>query len=279
MSKRSYESYADWLSTSRRPVSLVDLVEVSDVTADVPQPSKRFVRAALRERNDMIAHRRHLEADRDRLLNGVRDVDDALARLDAGLKVLDQLLGGPAQGNQTRTTSSARAADGLAADDDGGTGKTRHVLSGLTVREVAVQVLLGQPEYIEAIHYRRWYELLGDASYQVAGKDPLAVFLTQLTRSPVIRKSTEPGIYELDRQAPLRLRQLERLNGELQELRLPCSIDPGESGISRARRHELNVTIGQTERALDEALRVLRRDSPPQAPPEAAEPQLGRAEG
>ncbi len=147
----------------------------------------------------------------------------------------------------------------------------RQVLSGPAIREVAVQVLLRQPEYIEALHYRRWYELVRDAGYAVAGKDPLAVFLTQLTRSPAIQKSTETGIYELDRQAPLRLRQqLERLNAELKELRSPVSTGPAELDADRARRHELNVAIGQTERALDEALRVLRRDGLPQERSEVA---------
>ena len=93
------------------------------------------------------------------------------------------------------------------------------------------------------------------------GRTPLAVFLTQITRSPVIRKSTESGVYELDRQAPLRLRQrLERLNAELREVRTDVTPDPSELETARTRRHELNVSISQIERALEEALRVLRRD-------------------
>jgi hypothetical protein len=168
------------------------------------------------------------------------------------------------------------------ADDESRRGRhdeveARRVLSGPAVREMAIQVLLGQPEYIEALHYREWYLLLQNAGYAVAGKDPLAVFLTQLTRSPAVRKSTESGIYELDRQAHLRLRQrLERLNAELKELRVPVSPERGESEHTRARRHELNVAIGQTERALDEALRVLRRDPPPRVQPEADEPLASR---
>ena len=44
------------------------------------------------------------------------------------------------------------------------------------------------------------------AGHEIAGKDPLAVFLTQLSRSPVIRKGTRAGVYELDPTAPQRLR-------------------------------------------------------------------------
>jgi hypothetical protein len=169
------------------------------------------------------------------------------------------MLGTPRDAS-AETGDAPAPESGLAADLPG-TVEDRHILSGPAIRETAVQVLLRQPEYIEALHYRRWYELLRQAGYAVAGKDPLAVFLTQITRSPVIRKSTESGVYELDRQAPLRLRQrLERLNAELREVRTGVTHDPSELETTRARRHELNVSISQIERALEEALRVLRRD-------------------
>ena len=236
------------------------------MSPQIPEPSRRFLRAATRERDDLVVHRRRVEADRDRLLDEVRRADEALAALDERLQVLHHMLGNGDQAPEPSREAPARRTGSAderrrAADDVAG----RRVLSGPAIREVAVQVLLRQPEYIEAFHYRRWYELLREAGYAVAGKDPLAVFLTQLTRSPAVRKSTESGIYELDRQAPLRLRQrLERLNAELQELRSRTSTEPGEFETARARRHELSVAIGQTERALDEALRVLRRDTPPQ---------------
>ena len=52
----------------------------------------------------------------------------------------------------------------------------------------------------------------------VAGKDPLAVFLTQLSRSPAVRKGAQPGVYELDRQAPARLRAtLDDLHEQLRD--------------------------------------------------------------
>jgi hypothetical protein len=120
-------------------------------------------------------------------------------------------------------------------------------------------VVIGQPQRIEALHYRRWYDLLQEAGYAVAGKDPVAVFLTQVTRSPVVRKATKPGVYEVDRQAPLRIRQrLDRLQTELRELAATPSA-PVDLGAVRARRHELDLEISQHERALEEALRVLSR--------------------
>jgi hypothetical protein len=225
----------------------------------VPHPSKRFIRAAQSEWDDLMAHRARLEQDRTRLLDEVRQADEAMADLDDRLRVLDQMVGTRRDANAE--TGDAPAPESGLASDLPATAEEWHVLSGPAIRETAVRVLLGQPEYIEALHYRRWYELLRQAGYAVAGKDPLAVFLTQITRSPVIRKSTESGVYELDRQAPLCLRQrLERLNDELREVPAPVMPDPSELETARARRHELNMSISQLERALEEALRVLRRD-------------------
>ena len=56
------------------------------------------------------------------------------------------------------------------------------------------------------MHYREWYELLERAGHEIAGKDPLAVFLTQISRSPAVRRGARAGIYELDRGAFHRLR-------------------------------------------------------------------------
>ncbi len=240
------------------------------MSPNVPQPSKRFLRVAVVERNDVIAHRQRLSDKRDRLVEELQGLDEALGTLDERLRVLNQMVGDPTVGdptdNEQRSRTPERVAEPDGAATQAGDGLARHVLSGPAIREVAVQVLLKQPEYIEALHYRRWFELLRAAGYAVAGKNPAAVFLTQLTRSPVVRKSTESGVYALDRQAPLRLRQrLDRLKADLEELRSAPSHAARGAEDTRERRHELTVTISQTERALDEALRVLRRD------PDAAE--------
>jgi hypothetical protein len=157
------------------------------------------------------------------------------------------------------------------------------VLRGPAIREAAVRVLIAQAGPIEALHYRQWYELLLEAGFRVAGKDPLAVFLTQLSRSPLVRKASAPGVYEVDRQAPQRIRQrLDRLQAELREVTVgaPGPIgtagqtatgNPIELGAIRARRHELDLAISQQERALEESLRVLRGDPVDVAAPGAAE--------
>jgi hypothetical protein len=231
------------------------------MSISLPNPSARLRRAAAAERTDLDRVRERLTRERDRLVAQLRQVDDALAVVDQRLAILAPLIGMPQAGASdggvlelaTPSTPPTDAPASGPAED------ARRVLRGPDIREVAVEVLLAQPGHIEALHYRRWYELLLQAGYAVAGKDPLAVFLTQVSRSPVVRKATKPGVYEVDRHAPLRIRQrLERLQGELREVTVSPQ-RPVELAAVRARRHELDLAISQQERALDEATRVFRR--------------------
>jgi hypothetical protein len=105
------------------------------------------------------------------------------------------------------------------------------------------------------MHYRDWYALVEERGLVVAGKDPLAVFLTQLGRSPAVRRGVEAGVYELDRHAGARHRtRLEALQRELRELTLAGG---GDLAAIRARRQQLSVEIGRVERAVEEIARVL----------------------
>lgn len=231
------------------------------MTVPLPTPSRRLLRAAAAEHAELARHRDRLARRRDELLADLRRLDEALDGVDRRLSVLAQLseaTGGAGDPAETAPETTSEASPSEAPSPD----KARRILRGPAIREVAVRVLIEQPEQIDALHYRRWYELVRDAGYAVAGKDPLAVFLTQVTRSPVVRKSSEPGVYEVDRQAPLRIRhRLERLQAELREVALSPDA-PVELGAVRARRHELDLAISQQERALEETLRVLSRQEP-----------------
>ena len=124
---------------------------------------------------------------------------------------------------------------------------------------------------IEALHYRDWYDLLASRGYSVAGKNGLAVFLTQLSRSPAVRKGTQAGVDELDRSAPLRVsRELERLQSELRDL---AGRTPGTTDLSevRARREQLTSAISQNEKALKgHSASLLASKSPRWKPPRSA---------
>jgi hypothetical protein len=229
------------------------------MSVSLPRPSTRLLRAAEAEQAGLAGHRERLTERRRELLAELRQVDDALTVVDERLAALGRLTGVPTRvagaAGQTETVDAEPKDGADAADPD------RELLRGPAIREAAVRVVISQPERIEALHYRRWFGLLQEAGYAVAGKDPVAVFLTQVTRSPVVRKATEPGVYEVDRQAPLRIRQrLERLQGELRELAAAPSA-PFDLAAIRARRRELDLEISQHERALEEALRVLSPDT------------------
>jgi hypothetical protein len=231
------------------------------MSVSLPQPSSRLLRAASAEQDDLVRHRERLTRERTRLLGELRALDEALAASDRRLEMLAQLVGPPPAGGPDRAPAELPAGGHIPADARDDAGRDRPAqpsLRGPAIREAAVRVLIAQPEQIEAVHYRRWYELLIEAGHTVAGKDPLAVFLTQLSRSPVVRKASAPGVYELDRHAPDRLRQrLDRLQAELREVTITAP-GPIELGAIRARRHELDLAITQLERSLEEALRVLR---------------------
>jgi hypothetical protein len=111
----------------------------------------------------------------------------------------------------------------------------------------------------EAVHYRTWFELLTSQGYTPAGKDPLATFLTQLSRSPLVRRTTSAGMYELDLNfAETAHRRLDHLRVELSQAQnLPSDASIQDIDTARERRAALTADIEATERALEEARRSL----------------------
>lgn len=71
-------------------------------------------------------------------------------------------------------------------------------LRGHRLQEIAVQLLREKKGVGAVVHYRDWYDLLVDAGARVAGKDPVATFLTQVARAPSV-ESVRPrsGLYRL----------------------------------------------------------------------------------
>jgi septal ring factor EnvC (AmiA/AmiB activator) len=195
------------------------------------RPSDRLVRAVAAERADLERRRAQLTSEADELRAALSRIERGLTEIDAQCALLDRL--------------APQAETSVPASE-----QPRGSLRGPAIRAAAVEVLVARGE--QAMHYRDWYEVLVRAGHEVAGKDPLAVFLTQLGRSPVIRRTGKPGTYALDRAAPEALRtRLDRLHRELKEL------TGDDLTAIRARRQAITKQIADTEKAIDEAVRVL----------------------
>jgi hypothetical protein len=71
-------------------------------------------------------------------------------------------------------------------------------LRGKRLREIAIEVLRQSSFAEQTIHYRDWYELVLAAGVRVAGKDPIATFLTQVARAEgVVSLGRRSGLYRL----------------------------------------------------------------------------------
>jgi hypothetical protein len=211
-----------------------------------PTPSARLVRAAAAERAEVRRHRERLVDARARLRDELASIEASLRELDERDALLDRLTGPDEAVAAAPAEAASRPADATA---------TR--LRGPAIRRAAVEVLLAHPDRPQALHYRAWFDALAAAGYEVLGKDPLAVFLTQLGRSPVVRRGTQSGVYELDPGAPRRLRdELEALHAELRGIAATPTATADLTAI-RAHRAALTTQITQVEKALEEAEAVL----------------------
>jgi hypothetical protein len=71
-------------------------------------------------------------------------------------------------------------------------------LRGQRLREVAIGILRNELGAGESIHYRDWFRLVRGAGHRVAGKDPMATFLTQVSRSDAVEPmGARSGRYRL----------------------------------------------------------------------------------
>jgi hypothetical protein len=59
-------------------------------------------------------------------------------------------------------------------------------LRGQRLREVAVEILVRHHVPGDEVHYREWYELMAAEGLAIAGKDPVATFLAQVSRSDAV---------------------------------------------------------------------------------------------
>jgi len=224
--------------------------------AETWTPSRRMQAAAAAERERVERELARLAARENELAAELAAVQTARAELEHQRHVLNHFVH---EHQPTRTPgTAARRLRALPAPEPGPTNGAT-VLRGARIREAAVRVLAANAPAEAPVHYRDWFELLTAQGFMPAGKDPLATFLTQIGRSPLVQRTTSQGMYVLDLKFPQRARErIARLSADLaatQELSPNATVE--EIAAARERRAQLTAELQETERHLEEALRAL----------------------
>lgn len=199
-----------------------------------------------------MLERARLERARQRIERRRETLREELARLAGELdaladraRLLAELVDDPSDSSAASDTSSSN-------------GHRRPTLKGAAIRERAARRFFVTHGSGKAMHYRRWFELLLEEGVEVGGKDPMATFLTNLNRSPVVVRGSEPGTYAIDLDAPSRLhKDLSERQAELRDLSevIARQVTPAEE--LRAHRTALNSDIRRLQGLISEAARVL----------------------
>lgn len=199
------------------------------------------------------AERRRIDRELGRIQRRLAKLEREAAtlrveRLQLGerLQVLNLLARDPDMSQRTRAALAQEVGPGV-------------LLRGVHIRELGVRVLMQTPRASRPIHYRDWYRLLTERGIRVSGRDPEASFLTQISRSPVVKRSTEQGVYYIDFNFPGWARQqLELKRAELTEtFTSPASTMLADLDSAERHRTILAREIRHLERELREALRSL----------------------
>lgn len=146
----------------------------------MPSPSalSAELRAAADAERALVMERvRSLTEQSRRMHDMATAVDDDLASAQRLLCQLDEMLGLAPQLSITH------------ADD---------VLRGQHLRDVAIQTLKAHRGEGVSMHYREWYDLVVQDGHRIVGKDPVASFLTQVSRAPEVESvGRRSGLYRL----------------------------------------------------------------------------------
>ena len=143
--------------------------------------SEAFAATAREEADRLRARALEVRARAERWLQRGQELLGEAERFESRVRELDEMLG---RAPQLRVDLQTPA------------------LQGQQLREAALQILADRIGMRQPIHYRDWYRLLTEAGHVAGGKDPLATFLTQITRSPVVQRvDGKSGIYEIDPKA------------------------------------------------------------------------------
>lgn len=225
-------------------------------------PSKRLRSAALAERERLRRDLERTERRTSALRAELADAEHTASDIRRQLALLAQLA------HDGERDSAFPVQRGLRAVEPAHEAPTpdyqtppQGYLRGGDIRVAAVRILASTEKPTKPVHYAEWYDLLTQAGYGVAGRDPQATFLTQIGRSPVVNHTGERGFYALDLDAPRRLsEQLHALHAEL------IGLHQGQQTIEeiatvRDRRAELTSEYAKIERELEEAAMSLGLDT------------------
>jgi hypothetical protein len=151
------------------------------VADDAVDFSEAFATTAREEAERLRVRALELRARGERWVERGEEALSEAARLETRVRELDEMLGRAPQMRLDLQTEALR---------------------GQRLREAALAVVVEQVGTKKPIHYREWYRLLTDRGLVAAGKDPVATFLTQITRSPLIeRVEGKGGVYKVDPRA------------------------------------------------------------------------------
>jgi hypothetical protein len=229
--------------------------------AETWTPSRRLQSAAAAERDRIARELARLAARERELAAELAAVQATRADLEEQRHALDRFAAGP------DAPPAARPAGGrlrAVAPAHPGAGGAATVLRGARIRETAVRVLTAHAQPGAPVHYRDWFALVAAQGFLPAGKDPVATFLTQIGRSPVVRRTSTPGVYVVDPEVPRHARaRLAELAAELSGTEaLPAGATVEEIAAARERRARIAAEAQEAERRLDEALRSLAAPAP-----------------
>jgi hypothetical protein len=148
------------------------------VTINTNGLSDRFEGLARDEAERLRARALELRVRSERWVLRASELAAEAERVDARVRHLDELLG---CAPQLRLDLQSEA------------------LRGQRLREEAVRILVDKRGTRQPIHYKEWYALVREEGVDAAGKDPVATFLTQITRSPLVQRvDGRGGMYQVD---------------------------------------------------------------------------------
>jgi len=201
-----------------------------------PDLSEEFAAIARAESERLRVRVLELRARSERWSDRARQLAEEAERLSARLRNLDEILGRAPQLRLDLQTQT---------------------LQGQKLREEAVRILVEERGTRQPIHYREWYALLGEAGLAAAGKDPVATFLTQITRSPLVeRVEGQSGTYLVD-PAGAYERAREELAAATRELAAAedaLAADGAENPERLVRVRAAQAAVAEARRRLDATL-------------------------